>query len=133
MSREEFKATEVEIGRKGNKIYHHPDGDMVFRDEFVPGIKLKDLAGLTEEVILDPAVVVFIGEDDWTETEIDSQTVFVVTVPHNLNIDPHQYIIELTDMDGIPITINSVQKRILTVVLYSTVALNVYATIKRIA
>lgn len=131
-AREEFKATEVQIGREGNKIYHHPDGDMVFRDAFVPGIKLKDLAGLSETVILDPAVIVYISEDDWVEVEVDSQTMYFVTATHNLNIEPYQYIVEITNTDGENVTINNIQKRELTVVLQSTVKLNLFFSIKRI-
>lgn len=44
--REEFKTTEVQIAFEKNKIYYHPEGDMMFRDHFVPGVKLKDLLGI---------------------------------------------------------------------------------------
>lgn len=131
--REEFKTTEIMIGREGNKIYLHPDGDMMFRDKYVPGIKLKDLAGLSSEVVLDPAVIVFAEVSDWIQTTVDDQIIYTLTINHNFNVEPYQYFVELTKVDGTIITIDTLDKRQFSVVLFSTIATDLYISIKRIS
>ncbi len=132
MIREPFKTTEIQIGKEGNRIYHHPDGDMMFRDDFVPGIRLKDLSGLSDTVILDPAIIVEVSDSDWISTIEDNQQVFYVTINHDLDINPSMYIVNISNNDGEIITIDSIKKRQISCILKSTVNLNMVVQIKRI-
>jgi len=133
MIREPFKTTEIQIGKEGNKIYHHPDGDMMFRDDFVPGIKLKDLSGLSDVVILDPAVIVSINEGDWQIQTISGQTLYFTTVNTGMDIEPEKYFVEINNIDHEKIQINNIKKNTTNIVLSSTVPLDMYVQIKRIS
>lgn len=130
--REEFKVSEIQIGKEGNKIYFHPNGDMMFRDDVIPGIRLRDLAGIGEDVIIDPAIIVLVESIDWTETVVDGQTIYVVTITHNFSSEPYSYFVELADTDGVNLTLNKVAKSTNTLVLETTVAMDLYVSIKRI-
>ena len=133
MIREPLKTTEIQIGKENNKIYHHPDGDMMFRDDFVPGIKLKDLSGLSDTVILDPAVIVNIQESDWHEQTINNQKIYFTSIENGLNVDPKKYIVDIYDQENEKISLNSIKKNQTNIILSSTMPISLYVQIKRIS
>lgn len=65
-----FKVSEIEIGMVGNKITANDDGSMVFRDRFVPGVRLVDLlAGSTNSDSL-LSIKLAIPSSAWTVNAI---------------------------------------------------------------
>lgn len=88
---ESFKVTSIILDDPGVTIYKSFDGDMVFRDKFVPGIKLKELLSAATSggtLILDPAIVMLVEETDYTY--IESEDLYAVDVPHNFGFSGTQ-------------------------------------------
>lgn len=117
MPREDFKATKITVGREGNTISKHPDGDMLLTDAFV-SVKLKELFSGT--VVIDPAIYVEIEETDWTEVIVDGQTRYNVDIPHNWNICNPLVAVETWNMDNEQIQLNIVQFKTNSIFLQST-------------
>jgi hypothetical protein len=117
MPREDFKATKITVGREGNTISKHPDGDMLLTDAFV-SVKLKELLG--GSVVIDPAIYVEIEATDWTEVTVDGQTRYNVDIPHNWNICDPLVSVETWNMDDELIQLNTVKFKTNSIFLQST-------------
>ena len=131
MAKQPFKADEILIGRTTNLIGKHPDGDMVFRDAFVPEVKLKDLIGGT--IVVDPAVVVEITASEWVESIVDDQIRFQITIPHEYDINgqPKLQVNSFTTSNE-QITLNNIVINSNNIFLESTVRINVKIVIKKL-
>jgi hypothetical protein len=84
------KVTSIIIDDLGVSITKSFDGDMVFRDRFIPGIKLKSLIGAISggSLVFDPALIVLVESSDYTY--ITSEDLYAVDIIHNFNFSGSQ-------------------------------------------
>lgn len=131
MAKQPLKADEILIGRVGNLISKHPDGDMVFKDAFVPEVKLKDLLG--GSIVVDPAILVEILSADWNETVVDDQIRFSLSIPHTYDINSSPKLqINVFSEDNEMITLNRVIINSNNIFLESTIRINAKIVIKKL-
>jgi hypothetical protein len=129
-----LKTTSIIIDDPGVSITKSFDGDMVFRDAFIPGIKLKELAGISGgSLILDPALIVVIETSDYTY--IPSEELYAVDVPHNFGFtgsDLAGVLIDIYDPSFIKIGVDTLKSKTNSVYLKVVKPDNLYMVIKRV-
>jgi hypothetical protein len=131
MAKQPLKADELLIGSTTNLIGRHVDGDMVFRDAFIPEVKLKDLIG--GSVVIEPAIIVGIGISDWSEYTVESQTRYSVTIPHTYTINTNPLLqVTCYTLSNELITLNKVIINSNNIFLESTIKINVKIVIKKL-
>lgn len=131
MAKQPFKADEILIGRVGNLIGKHPDGDMIFKDAFVPEVKLKDLLG--GSIVVDPAVVVQVASADWSETVVEGQPRFTLTISHDYDINGQPKLqVNVFTTDNESVTINKIKINSNNILLETTLRINAKIVIKKL-
>ncbi len=111
------------------------NGDMVFRDRFVPGIKLQQLIGLVSggPLVLDPALIVQVDPVDFTF--IPSQNLYVVDIPTNFNLNISEQIgilTEVYDATYTKIGVDTIQATPNTIFMRVAVPETLFVIIKRV-
>jgi hypothetical protein len=110
---EPFKTTSIIIDDPNVTITKSFDGDMVFRDKFVPGIKLKEIISMVTSggtFVFDPAVMMLIEETDYTY--IASEDLYAVDIPHNFGFsgtDKNGVVVAVYDSDYTQIGVDTVK------------------------
>ena len=127
-----FKADKVLIGKVTNLIDKSPEGDMVFRDTFVPGVKLKDLLS-GGPIVIEPAILVQVEEDDWTVIVEAGQALFNIDIPLPW-LDLADPIVEINiwDTNNEEVSVNKKQFKQTSVLIQSTVKIDLQVVIKRL-
>ena len=131
-----YQTTSIIIDDPNISITKTFDGDMFFRDNFVLGIKLKDLLLASQgggTVIIDPAVMVIVETADYTYIPTDD--LYAVDIPHNFGfvgskksgiiVEVYNSIFEKVGVDTIRSEENTVYMRVST-------PDNLYVAMKRI-
>jgi len=132
---ESHKVTSIIIDDPGVSITKSFDGDMVFRDKFIPGVKLKDLLGNISGApfIFDPAIIVLVEPIDYTY--LISEELYSVEVPTGFMFSGTQksgIIIEIYDINYVKIGVDEVKSKDNSVYLKLSEAESIYVVMKRI-
>lgn len=126
-----FKTSGIAIDDLNVKITKHADGSMLFSDNFIPGVKLKDILG--GDVVVEPSVLVQLEVSDWT---YDSETqLYGVDVPHDFGLSgtqKAQVLIVTMNTDYEQIIMDTVKSKENSVFITSTEAIDMFVTMKRI-
>jgi hypothetical protein len=129
------KTTSIIIDDPNVIITKSFDGDMVFRDNFVPGVKLKELMGVISggQLVLDPAIVVGIETSNYTY--LPTEALYAVSIPTNFNLSlalQMGVIVEVYDSNYIKITVDTIQTFQNYIYMKVFSPDNVYVVIKRV-
>lgn len=126
-----FKISSVAIDDLNVTITKHADGSMLFTDNYIPGVKLKDIVG--GEIIVDPSVVVQVEIADWT---LDPETLlYGVDVPNDFDLSgtqKAQVLVVTMNSDYEQIIMDTVQVKENSVFIKSTDAIDMFVTMKKI-
>lgn len=133
---EPHKVTSIIIDDPGVTIYKSFDGDMVFRDKFVPGVKLKNLISAVSggPLVVDPALVVLVETTDYTY--IGSEDLYAVDIPNNFNFsgtEKANIIVETYDANYVKIGVDTIQSKENSVYIKVSSNDNMYVVMKRVA
>lgn len=129
------KVTSIIIDDPGVSITKSFDGDMVFRDKFIPGVKLKELVGNITggQFIFDPSIIVLVEPTDYTY--LNSEELYAVDVPHSFMFSGSQksgIMIEIYDMNYGKIGVDEVKSKENSVYLKLSEAESIYVVMKRV-
>lgn len=132
---ETHKVTSIIIDDPGVSITKSFDGDMVFRDKFIPGVKLKELVGNITggPFIFDPSIIVLVEPTDYTY--LISEELYAVDVPHSFMFSGSQksgIIIEIYDTNYDKIGVDEVKSKENSVYLKLSEAESIYVVMKRV-
>lgn len=126
-----FKVSGIVIDDMNVKITRHADGSLLFTDNFIPGVKLKDIIG--GDVVIDPSVLVQLESSDWT---YDSGTeLYGVDVPHDFGLvgtQKAQVLVVTMNLDYEQIIMDTVKVKENSVFITSTEDIDMFITMKRI-
>ena len=110
-------------------------GDLFFRDNFVPGVKLQQLIGLVSggPLVLDPALIVEVDVPDYTF--IPSDNTYAINIPTNFNLNISEQIgiiVKVYDINNYEIGVDTIQA--LSNSIYMKVAFpeTLFVVIKRV-
>jgi hypothetical protein len=129
------KTTSIIIDDPNVIITKSFDGDMVFRDNFVPGIKLKELLGVISggQLVLDPALIVGVEVSDYTS--IPSESLYAVSIPTNFNLSMSLQmgvIVEVYDINHNKVSVDTIQTFQNYIYMKVFSPDNLYVVIKRV-
>lgn len=127
-----FETTDITIGREGIGLSANPDGSLQFSDLVSGTVKLSDL--INQEIIVNPAVVIEVEEDDWTPVvQADGRTFYVVDVPHAFNVTNFALVdIVVWDTSYNMLSLDNIQQKQNSAVLQSIIPLHIFVTAKKI-
>jgi len=131
-----FETTSIIIDDPNISITKTFDGDMYFRDNFVPGIKLKDLLLASQgggTIIIDPAIIVLVETLDYTYVSIDD--VYAVDIPHNFGFNGSKksgIIVEVYDSNFTKITVDEIVSKENSTYMRVITPDNLYVCLKRV-
>lgn len=129
------KTSSIIINSPGVNITSSFEGDMVFTDNFIPGVALKDLMGFASGApfVLDPAVIVAVETSDYTY--LPSEQLYAVSIPTNFNLNISQQmgiIAGIYDSNFNLITVDTIQAFQNYVYMKVFCPSNLYVVIKRV-
>lgn len=142
MSIQPFATTEIIIGDTDTKISKSPQGDLVFKDSFIPGVNLRDL--VSGNIVLDPALMVYIESTDsgWVSFyDSYGQTFYKITIPHNWNLTseldtnnilPTGVSVNAFDSNNKLIMVNSIEFFVNSITVSLSRKINLKLSIKRV-
>lgn len=133
---ESHKVTSIIIDDPNVTIYKSFDGDMVFRDNFVPAIKLKDLveAASGGNLVIDPAIVVLVETTDFTY--ISAEELYGADIPNNFAFagsNKANIVVEAYDSNFEKIGLDTIRSKENSVYIKISELENVYLVMKRVA
>src|ERR1700722_15764348 len=109
-------------------------GDIVFRDNFIPGVKLQQLIGLVSggPLIIDPAIIVEVDPPDYTF--IPTLNLYGISIPTNFNLNISEQmgiIVKVYDANYFEIGVDTIQALSNSIYMRVAIAETLYVLIKR--
>lgn len=126
-----LQVTSILIDDPNVNITKSFDGDMVFSDNFIPRIKLKELVN-GGTLIIDKGLVVIVNTSDYTY--LPSEELYAIDIPHNFNFVGNAkcgIIVETWDWSFTKFTPGDVTSYANSTYLKVTQPLNMFVMLKR--
>lgn len=132
---ESHKVTSIIIDDPNVSITKSFEGDMVFRDNFVSSIKLKELIGNISggPILLDPAIIVLVESDDYTY--LNNEELYAINIPHDFMFNGSKksgIIVEVYDTTYVKIGVDEVKSNDTTIYLKVAEPISIYVVMKRV-